>query len=358
VYAPPGYLLFVRNGRLTAQRFDAARLALEGKPQSLGEEPKQSSWSGAPAVSVSANGILAYPMAGLPDTKLVWLDRAGREQGVLPVPAGRWEGLSLSNDGQWLAAQRRSSPSQSDLWIIEVTRAVATRFTFGTSSETYAPVWSPDGKWVAYGSDRLGPTSIYRKPVGGGDEEPLLQSSTLFKNISQWTPDGRSLIFSQPDPETGWDIWSLPLDGDRKPVPVVHSRFIEANGAVSPDGHWIAYNSDESGKQELYVQSYPEPGRKYQVSSTGGLGGAWTKDGRQILYSTLDGNILSVEVETAPSFRVGQAHLLFKDRQDAVGATAMPDFSRFLEAVPAGAATAATIIVELNWMAGLKSPAR
>ncbi len=354
VYAPPGYLLFVRNGRLTAQRFDAGRLALEGKPQPLGEAPQLSNSAGAHAVSASANGILAHPAAGLPNTKLVWLDRAGHEQGVIPLPPGRWEGMSLSDDGHWLVVQRRSSPNEADLWMIEVARGVATRFTFIPSSETQNPVWSPDGKWVAYNSNRLGPLDIYRKSTAGGDEEALLQSSTLFKNVYQWTPDGGSIIYNQPDPETGWDIWRLPLDGDRKPVPIVRTRFNEYGGAVSPDGHWIAYFSAESGKLEVYVQSYPEPGHKYQVSTAGGQGSAWSKDGRHILFGSLDGNAMIADVETSPAFQVDRPRVLLKVRQDQAGITATRDFSRFLMSVPAGEAAPPTITIELNWTAGMK----
>ena len=355
VYAPPGYLLFVRNGRLTAQRFDARRLALQGKPQFLGEAPQLSTSIGARAVSVSANGILAHPAAGLPNTRVVWLDHAGHEQGVLALPPGRWEGLSLSDDGQWLVVQRRSSPNESDLWMVEVARGVATRFTFAPSSETQSAVWSPDGKWVAYNSNRLGPLDIYRKSTAGGDEEPLLQSSALFKNVIQWTPDGSSIIYNQPDPETGWDIWRLPLDGDRKSAPIVRTRFNEYGGAVSPDGHWITYFSEESGKSEVYVQSYPEPGHKYQVSTAGGTGSTWSKDGKQILFASLDGNAMLADVETAPAFKVERPRILFKYRQDAAGTTATLDFSRFLMSVPAGEAAPPTITIELNWAAGMKN---
>jgi len=235
-----------------------------------------------------------------------------------------------------------------------VARGVATRFTFAPASETWSPVWSPDGKWVAYNSNRLGPLDICRKSTAGGDEEPLLESSTLFKLVSGWTPDGGSIIYNQPDPETGWDLWRLPLDGDRKPVPVVRTRFNEYGGAVSPDGHWFTYSSEESGKQEIYVQSYPEPGLKYQVSTAGGTGSGWSKDGKQILFASLDGNIMIADVETAPAFKVDRPRVLFKARQDAVGSTATRDFSRFLMSVPAGEAAPPTITIVLNWTAGMK----
>jgi Tol biopolymer transport system component len=262
--------------------------------------------------------------------------------------------MSLSDDGQWLVVERRSSPNESDLWMVEVARGVATRFTYATASETNNPVWSPDGKWVAYNSNRLGPVDIYRKSTAGGDEELLLRSSTLIKNLSQWTPDGKSLLYYQPDPETGWDIWRLPLDGDRKPVPVVRTRFNEVLGAVSPDGHWISYTSDESGKPEVYVQSYPNLGPKYQVSTSGGSSGTWSKDGRQIEFASLDGNVMIADVEISPSFKVNRLHVLFKVRQDLVSATGTRDFSRALLSVPAGEGAPPAIMIELNCLAEMK----
>jgi Tol biopolymer transport system component len=292
---------------------------------------------------------------GLPNTQIVWLDRSGRPQGTVPVPVGRYESLALSPDGQRLVAGRRSSANSVDLWMIELSRAVATRFTFEPSGACENPVWSPDGQWVAYNSNHAGPRNIYRKLANGaGEEEPLFESSALFKNLSQWTEDGRYLVFNQPDATTGWDVWLLPVAGDRKPVPFLRSRFNEYGGTVSPDGHWMAYGSDESGRIEAYVQSFPTPGSKYQVSTGGAAFGVWSKDGREMGIAGLDGSLLAAQVETAPTFTAGAPRALFKLRPDVVTTTGTPDLQRFLEAVPVGAAAPPSLVLELNWMSALK----
>jgi serine/threonine protein kinase len=355
VYADPSCLILVRNGRLVAQRFDLGGLKPVGEPVPLGEAPPLTGPAGERAVSASANGILTHPVAGLPNTQIMWLDRAGKAQGTIPLPPGRYEGMSLSPDAQRLVVERRSSATAVDLWMVDIPRALATRFTFTSGPSTSNEVWSPDGKWVAYNSIRSGPQDIFRKLAdGSGEEEPLLQSNGLFKNVQQWSPDGRYLTFNQTDPTTGWDIWLLPLEGDRKPVPYLHSRFNEYGGFISPDGHWISYYSDESGKPEVYVQSFPTPGNKYQVSTSGGGGGIWTKDGKEILFFSLDGTVLTADVQTVPTFKTGTPRVLFKARQDAVGTAGTADLQRFLQSVPVGAAAPTTITVEVNWASALK----
>jgi Tol biopolymer transport system component len=353
IYAEPGYLVFVRNARLMAQRFDRRRLEPTGKPVPLGEAPTVSRYDGAQAVSASANGVLAHPAAGLPNTQLVWLDRSGRRQGAVALPPGRYEGLSLSPDGERVVVEKRSSATAVDLWMVELSRGVATRFTFRPSSGV--AVWSPDGSRIAFNSNQAGPWDIYQKLASGaGAEEPLFQSSALFKNLSQWSPDGRYLVFTQPDAATGWDLWLLPVEGDRKPVPYLRSPFNEQSGYLSPDGRWMAYSSDESGKLEVYVQSFPTPGSKYQVSTSGGFAGTWSKDGKEMIIAGTDGTILSVDVQTTPSFKAGTPRVLFKPRQDLVGITGTRDFQRFLVSVPVGEASPSSITLQLNWPAALK----
>ncbi len=355
VYAEPGYLILVRNGRLLAQRFDAKTLEPAGEAMPLGEAPPPSGTYGAPAVSVSTNGILAHPAAGLPNTQLVWFDRAGRPQDTIALPPGRYLNPSISPDDQRMIVHRQSSPTEMDIWMVEISRAVATRFTFTASHRTENAVWSPDGQWVAFNSNRSGPQDIYRKLASGaGDEEPLLISGALFKIVSQWSWDGRFLIFFQPDAVTGWDVWLLPTEGEPKPTPILRSRFNESAGQVSPDGQWISYISDESGRTEVYVQSFPTPGSKYQVTISGGFYGVWSKDGREMLIAGLDGTVLSVDVQTGASFRAGTPSVLFKVRQDALGVTATSDFQRFIQAVPVGTAAPNSITLVINWTAGLE----
>jgi len=354
VYAEPGYLIYTRNTRLMAQRFDTPGLKLSGEPVPLGEAPPATGPAGSRAVSASANGILIHPAAGLPNTQLVWLDRSGTPQGTVPLPPGRYEGLSISPDGQRVIVERRSSATAKDLWMVELSRGLATRFTFVPSSMLGQAVWSPDGSRVAYNSNRAGTADLYQKLASGaGEEEPLFQSNVQFKNPYQWSPDGKYLTFDQPDAVTGWDLWLLPLAGDRKPVPYLRSPFNESGGWISPDGHWLAYYSDESGKYEIYVQSFPTPGSKYQVSTSGGTVALWSRDGKEMIINGIDGTIQSVDVQTTPAFKAGAPRTLFKLRQDLAGFAATADLQRFLESVPVGEASPSSITLVLNWTAAL-----
>jgi Tol biopolymer transport system component len=361
-YAAPGYLLYVRNASVVAQRFDARRLSFSGEPVTVGEAPSPSSYFyAAPRVTASDDGVMAHSGAGLPNTELKWFDRLGHPAGTIPAPPGRYEGVRLSPDGKRLCVDRRSSASAVDLWLLDLDRPVPTRFTFGPSmNQTGA--WSPDGSRIAFNSNRLGPTDIYVKAVGGaGQEQPLLISSGLFKNLSQWTQDGRFLVYDEPQPRTGWDLWLLPTEGDHKPVPYLCTPFNERWGTISPDGRWMAYFSDESGKWELYVQSFPTPGSKYQVS-TNGTGfsyffSSWVRDGRELIYVGADGLTLMVaEVQTSPTFKVGASHKLFKLRRDHLWGDVTRDGQRVLVTTPAGQASASTITLEMNWTAAMRKP--
>ena len=252
VYAPPGFLVFVRGGRLVAQRFDAGTRKLAGNPIPVGAAPQLAGYAGMPAVSVSRNGILTRSNSGTQNTQLVWFDRSGRQTGVVPLPPGPFGSLAVSPDGQRAVVERLSDANAMDLWMVDLARGLGSRFTFLPAAHIFNEVWSPDGNRVAFNSDLNGPYDIYVKPANGqGDEVLFYHSSSPFKNLSQWSPDGHYLLFDQPDPVTGWDSWMLPVEGDRKPVPLLRSRVNETTAQISPDGHWLAFNSDESGRGEV-----------------------------------------------------------------------------------------------------------
>jgi Tol biopolymer transport system component len=361
-YAAPGYLLYVRNASIVAQRFDARRLSFSGEPVTVGEAPTPSGYDASPRVTTSDDGVIAHFGVALPNTELKWFDRLGHPAGTIPVPPGRYEGARLSPDGKRLCLERRSSATAVDLWLLDLDRPVPTRFTFGPSINQNG-VWSPDGSRIAFNSNRAGPLDIYVKPAGGaGEEQPLLISSGLFKQLSQWSPDGRFLVYHEPQPRTGWDLWLLPTEGDHKPVPYLRTAFNEYLGTVSPDSRWMAYFSDESGKLELYVQSFPTPGSKYQVS-TNGAGGQlnysswWARDGRELIYAGEDGfTLMAVDVQTSPTFKAGAPHKLFKLRGDCLWVDITRDGQRVLVTVPAGQASASTITLEMNWTAAVRKP--
>ena len=366
IYAEPGFLLFVRGGRLLAQRFDRFSLRPAGQVIPLGDSPPVSTFEGAPRLSASATGVLVHPAASVSNTRLVWLDRAGRLIGAIPLPPGRYESPSLSPDGRWVAVNRSNSPTSSDLWKIDLQRAVATRLTFDGlispgSGYTLVGDWSPDGRRIAIQYNRSGAYDVYQVlTTGTGRPEPLVRSDVALKAPATWSPDGRYLAFTQNDEATGWDLWLLPLQGDRKPVPYLRTPFNEITATISPDGRWLAYDSDETGTPEIYVRSFPEPGEEYRVTTSGGTSAQWSKDGRELLiwttgqYLTTYGPVLSVDVETTPSFRAGTPRVLFTPPQDLVGIAATRDLKRFLATIQVAGAAPPSITVTLNWQAMLK----
>jgi Tol biopolymer transport system component len=348
-------LILASDGRLMAQRFDSERMELIGQPRSLGPATAFDLSVGERPVSVSSNGVLIQPTAALENTRLVWLDRSGKSGAALAIPEGRYEKMLISPDGSQLLAVRRTSPVAVDLWVIDLAKGPPTRLTARSQSRIGGDLaWSPDGSRVAFSSNRDGPTNIYVKQVSQvADEELIYQSSSQFKEVDAWSPDGQFLLFEQADPISSWDLWLLPMRGERKPIPYLRSNFSEIGGTISPDGRWAAYASDESGRAEIYVQSFPTPGAKYRISSEGALRAAWSKDGRELVFVGLDGTIWSVPVTTTPIFKAGTPHRLFRSRSDALWFAATPDLHRFLESVPEPDVAPSSISVVLNWPAEL-----
>jgi Tol biopolymer transport system component len=355
-YANPGYLIYVRENTLVAHRFDAEKLTTIGEPISIGEAPAPSFWSGSPVVSASNDGVLARWGQGLPNTVLQWWDRTGKLTGDIPVPSGRYEQVSVSPSGKRLAVVRRSSASAADIWLLDLDRPVPSRFTFGPASNFW-PTWSPDDSRLAFASDRFGPYDMFVKPANGGTEESaVLKGGAVFKLPSSWSSDGKTIVFYEPDPNTGWDIGLLPLDGKGEPTLLLHTPATEDSPAVSPDGRWIAYNSDEGGRKELFVQSFPGLGAKYQVSSGGTISTAglsaprWTRGGKELVFLAADGvTVVAVEVTAGTTFKAGVPVELFKLRPDVVSIDVAPDGEHILTAAPVGRAQDATITIDINW---------
>ncbi len=366
VYAEPGYLLFTLGDRLVAQRFDASGGRLVGEPVPIGDAPPPSVFDGGAATSVSLNGVLIHAGSTPPITELVWLDRAGRETGGIPLPAGAYSNPSLAPDGRWATVTRFDASTSSDLWLVDLRRGVTTRLTFdGRVSLGWGMavpvVWSPDSTRVAYCYGQSGVYDMYQVAVSGmGHPEPLLQSDVVWKLPLAWSPDDRYLVFTQDDEASVYDLWLLPLRGERTPVPYLRTPFDEDFAAVSPDGRWLAYASDETGTPEIYVRSFPAPGEKYRVSTSGGQIAQWSRDGRELLFFSLSGYYFGVgpvyaaDVETTPTFRAGTPRLLFTPRPDISGLVATADLSRFLATVPADGTAPASITVTLNWQAALE----
>lgn len=350
-------VILASNGRLMLQKFDYRRLRPVGAPVALGTAPISDVSVGQPLASASMNGVLAQLNQSLTNTQLVWRDRSGRRTGLLSLPEGRYENLYFAPDGNRLLAERRDSPTMVDLWMIELPLGEARRFTYGSQSRIGGqPTWSPDGNRIAFSSNREGKTNIYQRLADeAGEEELLFRSNGQFKEVNCWSPDGRYLVFEQADPVTGWDLWLLPMEGKREPIPYLRTRFKEAAASVSPDGRWLAYSTDATGRVEVYVRSFPKPGVEHLVSHAPGRA-VWSKGGRELLVlHSRDDQIWSVPISTTPTFRAGTPRALFREPAGVVWLTPTPAGDRFLESSPVGKIEPPTITVDLNF-AGRAEP--
>jgi Tol biopolymer transport system component len=354
-YSPDGYVLFVRDQSLLAQRFDARRLALSGDPFPVAD-PLASTPFGHANFSVSANGVLVYRNSAGSTGRLVWLDRTGRELETVAPPAD-YRSPALSPDGRRIAIRRRDRESNNlDIWIMEPARGTATRFTFDPSNDGN-PLWFPDGSHVVYGSDREGGVmGLYVKSASGlGEDEQLCRG-----HLSIWaddiSPDGKYLMFTDFTPETDADLLVMPMEGDHKPRVFLRTPFTETHAKFSPDGRWVAYSSTESGRPEVYVQAFEGTTGKWQVSTSGGFEPHWRADGKELFFASTDGKLMAVDVKPGATLEFGVPKALF-DMQAVPGIrnnfVVAPDGQRFLYLKPQSEALTPTTIV-LNWSAGAK----
>jgi hypothetical protein len=358
----PGHLLFVRGTTLLAQTFDPATLTLSGEPVPITNDltvANNSRWATFWAADAH---LLMFRGGGSARDRAtpVWIDREGRVLGDVG-PENVYSSLRLSPDGQRIAMGVRDATGVDDQWLLDVTRRTMTRFTFDKSRETW-PVWSPDGQQIAFASNQSGTYQLYRKDARGANAEQALTSGGMGKVPSDWSPDGRYLLYSDNDLNAADDIWAWPhRAGDARPIPVVRTPFSEVAGQFSPDGKWIAYQSNESGRYEIYIQAFPAAGGKWQVSTGGGRSPRWRADGKELFYFTPTEDaqaIMAVDVSLGDrGVELGMPRRLFS--------TAMPsgnsypydvtrDGQRFvvLQLLPQSAAPPLTVI--LNWPALLK----
>jgi len=360
-----GQLLFMRHGALMAQPFDARTLKLSGEPVAVAENV--GAYNGAGFFSVSANGILVYRAAGaVAVSQLTWFDRQGKILATAGEP-GNYGDLALSPDVTQAALTRRLSAGGADVWLVDSTRGTSTRFTFGSANAfSGGPVWSPDGRSVFFDSDRGGVFDLYEKPANGAGGEELLLKSSENKFPSDLSRNGRYLLYDSQDPKTAFDIWVLPLQGNRKPFPFLSTNFNEGDAHFSPDGHWVAYLSDESGRDEIYVRPFSPgsnaadasgAGAKWQLSNSGGDDPQWGADGKELYYVMRpEWNVMEVDVTTNPTFRAGTPKLLFQAPQQpgSTNGDYTIDGKKFLFLAPQQHTGSAPFDVVLNWQALLK----
>ena len=361
LYAPPGYLLYVRDRALMAQPFDARRLVTTGEAVPLAEPVRVNRAVFHSVVSASANGVLAY-QEGTIETgwKLQWCDRAGK------VVGGGGESMTylyprISPDGKRIAVQvNDGGTGNADIWIFDAPGGARSRFTFDPTVET-TPVWSPDGARIAYSSNRRGRFGVYVKATSNlGADEPLVeeQTSSDARPLS-WSRDGRYLAFMRRTVSgpTHSDIWILPLFGDRKAFPFVETPFEDSNAAFSPDDHFIAYESNESGRFEIYAAPFPATGGKWQVSVSGGTIPRWRGDGQELYYIAPDNKVMAVEIRhEGPNLSAGAPRPLFQAHpvQGAGGAfDVSADGTRFLFPTEAEHAEKQPVTLVVDWAADL-----
>ena len=356
-YAPPGWLIFERNGALVAQSFDAGRLEVTGEASVLtGHAPVSRAH-----FSVSENGVLVWQGDQFRDYQLVWFDREGKQVGAVgpSIKAVVPQSPRLSPDGTRVAISRMDRQSQNtDIWVIDVLRNLPTRVTSDPVYEA-APVWSPGGNRLVFGTGNL-----WQKAANGtGAKETLLHGEGTQSVPRDWSSDGRFIIYGDRGVTTSGDTWVLPLTGDRHPYPILNSEFDENQTQLSRDGHWLAYVSNESGGYEVYVQAFNADGKvggnKVLRSTGGGNQPHWRRDGRELFYVADDGTMMAVPVRSsATAFEAGTPKALFKTRMfrerniPAIDYDVTADGQRFLIGTLVGEPSPVSVI--LNWTAELK----
>jgi eukaryotic-like serine/threonine-protein kinase len=299
-YMPPGWLLWVRAGVLAAQRLDLERKQLAGDPVPLADSVAFDAAASVAAFSVSQTGQVAYRKGAASRRQLSWFDRSGRALGLLGTPdESGLSGPRVSPDGRRVTAYR-TLQGNTDIWILDAART--SRFTFGATSERF-PLWSPDGSWIVFDSTEKVRRDIHMKPASGAGDEELLVESTQDKVVSDWSTDGRFILYHSTDPQTSQDLWVLPLEGDRKPWVFLKTNFSERQGHFSPDGRWVAYMPNESGRPEIYVRPFTQPAAttnraagQWQASTMGGIFPKWRPDGRELYYIAPDGKLMAVSI--------------------------------------------------------------
>jgi Tol biopolymer transport system component len=358
VYAEPGWLLYARQGVLAAQPFDARALRTTGVAVTLADEPTSlldavQSFTAGPTVSVSPAGSLAYFSAPAANATATWIEPSGKIGDTVKLPDGQYSDLRISPDGGRAVFVRSISVTEASLWLVNLARQGAMKISSGRGRNE-APVWSPDGADVAFASDRDGPQDFFVKHVADASpERPLYQSAVLFKTPNAWSRDGRWIIFSELGPDVTYDVWLLPVSGSAAtgtPEPYLRGPGKDYLALPSPDGHRMAYVSTDTGRDELYVQSFPEPGQKQQISTDGVSARWWSSDSRRLWFVGGDRTLWRADVEPGATLRVSPPVRIGEFPPNIIAVDMRPDGSRFLALI---AGTGSVTIVH-NWRAALE----
>jgi len=351
-YTRPGFVLFARGGALMGQSFDAGSLRLKGEPFPVAE-PIRTQPNGGADFSTSEHGTLVYAAGGGQTSRLVWVDRSGKELGTVETGNESALNATISPDGKRVAFRILDPQLRTrDLWIADLARGATSRLTFDPRSENHA-LWSPDGTRVAYWSDATGKEGIYLKAANGtGEAEQLLKTpdETL---LTSWSS---GVILYSSAPSSGRSqIWALPVEASRTPRAIITGPFDYIQGRLSPDGRWVSYTSNESGRQEVYVQTYPAPSGKWQISTTGGSDAHWNPKTNELVFLSPDQRLMSVSYHAESGFQADVpkplclVHVLFPGVAMRTHYDIAPDGQRFLVGAPQGSEGLDGSSVVLNW---------
>jgi dipeptidyl aminopeptidase/acylaminoacyl peptidase len=358
VYAEPGFLLFLRGVSLMAQPFDPGKGELHDEPKSVAEDVGSDVGYSLGFFSASNNRALVISSgAGSTTRQLFWYDRDGKRLGTIGRPGIVYD-FALSPEEHRVVFRRvdASAGNNHDLWVFDLVRLTESRFTFSQGLDD-DPVWAPDGNSIIFDSNPDGASNIHRKISTGAEREELLLKSSVGNFPLDYSSDGRYILYTQQVDASGTansSLWVLPLTGDRKPVRITRGETNVSTGKFSPDARWLVYASNESGREEVYVQAFPATQGKWQVSTAGGGAPQWSKDGTEIFYISPSRKLMVVGVQTiGGSVELGIPKPLFEtdvDRFSAPNRYAVTrDGQRFILNLPSEGAASLPLTVVLNW---------
>jgi Tol biopolymer transport system component len=357
-YVAPGYMLFLRDRTLMAQSFDASKLLLTSEPFPLAEQVGFNAVLGNAAFSVSENGTLTYMSGIIGGGQPALFDREGKRLSSVG-PQGEYFNLFFSPDEKGVAAAMSDPQTGArDIWLLDIARGSPARFTLD-ASEDFLPIWSPEGSRIVFVSDREGAGNLYQKSASGAGNAELLFKSNERKWPGDWSRDGRFIICTNLSQKAKNDLWVLPMTGEQKPFSYLQTTYNEDHPRFSPDGRFVAYTSDESGRWEVYVQTFPVSGGKWIVSTNGGAQPRWRRDGKEIFFMAPDRKIMAADTKLEGDiFEAGVPKVLFQTNvvsypnpRNVYDVSA--DGQHFVIITPPEEATSTPIAVVTNWNSGI-----
>jgi Tol biopolymer transport system component len=350
-YLSNGYLAYAHNGTLFVVGFDPERLEMKGAPIPIIQGVMSGASNGDAAFAVSQNGTLVFQPGGLTSFQynLLWMDRNGKVANITEE-VKPYAFPAISPDGKRIALTLQSSTF--DVWVYDLVRDTLTKASFG--SDDYRPRWSPDGKMLAYDSSKSGHQQVYVKHDIGQGSEVTVTDGPDNKELYDWTADGREVIFGRQNKDTGWDVYATPIQGDHKPRHLVEAPFNQTEARVSPDGKWLAYMSDESGQNEVFVQVKNDPDTRVQISRDTGSSPRWARAGHELLYLSKD-RLMSVKFTPGNALNPGKPVVLFEDKREWSGYDLARDGRLLVAREAEDKGTGTQLNVVLHWFDEMKA---